>query len=96
MVLIQTLEKPVYGYWDGGAKQVFRWSITPGSTCKGSQLDDPSFKPDRRYVKVGSWGANFWFYVAKSKTDKQTLGNARRKLQAITKIPSTFEYKRGS
>ena len=82
MVLIQTLESPVHGYWDGGAKQTFEWSI------QGKPQKDKNGK----YVKVGSWAANYWFHVSVGKTEKVTLANARRKLQAITKIPSTFEY----
>lgn len=83
MVLIQTLERPVHGYWDGGAKDTFEWSIQ----------GRPQKDKDGKYVKVGSWAANFWFHVKVGKTEKYTLANARRKLQAITKIPSTFEYR---
>lgn len=83
MVLVQTLERPVHGYWDGGAKQVFEWSIQ----------GRPQKDKDGKYVKIGSWSANLWFHVSVGKTEKATLANARRKLQAITKIPSTFEYR---
>lgn len=77
MKLIQTLEKPINGYWDGGAKQVFEWTI-----------DDRGIMD----VRVGSWEANHFFTVKRGKTAKLTLCNAKRHLKAITRIPSTFEY----
>jgi len=82
MILRQTLEKPVNGYWIGAEKQVFDWSIdsSPGNDSRGA------------FVRVGSWTANHWFHVAQGKTVKQTLSYAKQHLQAITEIPSTFEY----
>jgi len=83
MILQQTLAKPVNGYWDGGAKRVFRWSIDKfggGEDSRGT------------FVRIGSWEANYWFNVAQGKTEKQTLSYAKRHLQAITRIPSVFEY----
>lgn len=82
MQLQQTLCKSVNGYWDGGAKQVFDWSID----------SQPYTDKNGQYIRIGSFAANHWFYIALSKTIKQTLANAKRHLQAITKIPSTFEY----
>ncbi len=84
MILRQTLDKPIYGYWDGGAKSVFDWFI------EGTSVDNKG-----EFVKIGSWGANHWFHVAKGKTDKQTLANARRRLSACMKrqgITGKFEY----
>ena len=83
MILRQTLEKPVNGYWDGGKKQVFDWSIERG--CGGTDSEG-------EYVRIGSYDANHWFHVAKGKTEKQTLSYAKRHLQHSTRIPSTFEY----
>jgi len=85
MVLRQTLEHPVHGYWDDGAKRVFDWSIDgrPQSDSKGE------------YVRIGSWAANHWFHVAVGKTDKLTLSYAKIHLQASTSVPSTFEYIEG-
>ena len=85
MILRQTLEKPINGFWDGGAKQVFDWSIDsrPRTDGKG------------QYVKIGSWAANHWFHVSVGKTDKATLANARRKLAAAAakhRIDCKFEY----
>jgi hypothetical protein len=81
--LIQTLEKPVHGYWDGGARQRFEWTI------------DGRPQQDNRgmFVRIGSWGANHWFNVAVGKTDKVTLCNAKKHLRG-TKIgrASRFEY----
>lgn len=82
MELRQTLSKAVNGYWDGGAKRVFDWSIdgSPTTDSKG------------QFIRIGSFSANYWFHVALGKTVKLTLANAKRHLRASTKIPSTFEY----
>jgi len=83
MILQQTLIEPVNGYWDGGSKQVFKWSVDPlggGEDSRGT------------FVRIGGWEANYWFCVARGKTEKQTLSYAKRHLQAITKIPSDFKY----
>ena len=82
MLLRQTLEHAVNGYWDGGAKQTFDWTI------------DGTLRQDSKgyFCRVGSWAANHWFHVAAGKTVKLTLSYAKRHLQAITRIPSTFEY----
>ena len=82
MRLRQTLEKPVHGYWDGGAKQVFDWEI------KGHQGTDSKGE----YIRIGSYSANHWFHVAKGKTDKLTLSYAMAHLKATTCYQSTFEY----
>ncbi len=82
MILRQTLSYPVCGYWDGGKKQVFDWSIEgkPQKDVKG------------QFIRIGSFQANFWFHVALGKTIKRTLANAKLYLRVHTKIPSTFEY----
>ena len=82
MKLRQKLDKPVNGYWDGGAKQVFDWGI------------DGEARRDKQgtFVRIGSWEANHWFHVALGKTVKLTLSYAMRHLRATTTIPSTFEY----
>jgi hypothetical protein len=82
-VLVQELERPCNGYWDGGAKQIFVWEIENrhrGTDSKGT------------YVRIGCWEANYWFHVAEGKTDKITLCNAMKHLKAITKVPSIFHY----
>jgi hypothetical protein len=73
LVLVQKLNRPIGGYWDGGTKDTFTWRIegAAGKDKKGA------------FVKVGSWGANHWFHVSKGKTDKATFGNVKRKLQAM-------------
>ena len=82
MVLRQTLDRPVHGYWDGGAKQVFDWEIegSPGTDSKG------------QFTRIGCFGANHWFHIALGRTVKLTLSNAKRHLRAITRISSTFQY----
>ena len=85
MTLKQTLNAPISGYWDGGTKSVFEWTIDgqPQTDSKG------------QFVRVGSFAANNWFMVALGKTDKMTLGNARRRLSRSAKnagMPCKFEY----
>lgn len=71
--------EPVAGYWDGGKKSVFNFSI------------DQSY-PDGK-SKIGSWDANFYKEVKTGRTDKMTLANFRRTL-AKNKIfkNAIFEY----
>ncbi len=83
MKLRQTLVHAVNGYWDGGPKQVFDWSIEKSRTGKDQK---------GTYVRVGSWCANHWFHVALGDTDKLTLSYAKQHLRKIAKIPCTFEY----
>jgi len=80
--LRQTLDKPVHGYWDGGAKDIFDWSIegSPSTDSKG------------QFVRIGSFAANHWFHVALGKTVKLTLSYAMHHLKAVTRVPSTFKY----
>ena len=82
MELKQTIEYPVNGYWDGGKKDEFIWTIDskPKTDSKG------------QFVRIGSFSANHWFHVALGKTEKLTLSYAKRHLQAVTKIASKFEY----
>ena len=72
MILRQTLNKEIYGWWDGGAKSVFNWEIDPWRTRNCPE----------GYAVVGSWEGNHWFTVKAGKTEKATLGKARRRLQA--------------
>ena len=82
MELKQTLERPTNGYWDGGKKQVFNWSIE----------GNPATDSNGQYVRIGSLSANHWFHVALGKTVKLTLSYAMKHLRAVTRLPSTFEY----
>lgn len=74
--LIQEFEEPITGYWDGGSKSRFEWTIDHIRTGRDSK---------GIFVRVGSWSANNFFNVAQGKTDKQTLGNARRRLARLAK-----------
>ena len=85
MKLIQTLEKSVHGYWDGGAKQTFEWTV---ENHRGEDKQG-------RYVRIGSWTANHWFHVAEGKTEKLSLRNAMLHLRAAARkrgLASTFKY----
>lgn len=81
VVLVQKLDTPIYGMWDGGPRSTFRWSV------------------DREYsdgkAKVGSWDANRWYEVAAGGTEKQTLGNVRRKLTAQIKAANERKVREG-
>ncbi len=68
-ILRLTLKEPVGGNWDGGMKKIFDFGLE----------GIPQKDKDGYFVKVGSWEANFWANVAKSKTIKVTLSNARRR-----------------
>jgi hypothetical protein len=77
------LNKEIGGYWDGGLKNEFTWFI------------DGEIKKDKRgkYVKIGSWEANYWFNVAVGKTEKLTLSNALRSISSkLKKRGLKFSY----
>lgn len=84
MILRQKVSKPIVGYWDGSARDTFDWKIDPYQTRR------------QGWTIVGSYEANLWFHVEPGKTEKATLGNARRKLVAMAKndpsVTCTFEY----
>jgi len=68
MKLIQTFENPINGWWDGGPRKVFEWTI------------DHIQRVSDGKIAVGSFDANHWFAVKKSKTEKQILFNAQKVL----------------
>ena len=82
MILRQTLDKPHFGYWDGGDKQVFDWSIE-------GHIEADSIG---KFVRISSYDANHWFSVAVGKTDKLTLSYAKLHLRAVTKVACSFQY----
>jgi len=75
MTLKITLQKPIGGYWDGGLKDTFEFNID------GREQKDKKGK----FVRIGSWEANYWFNVTVGKTEKLTLANAKRHLTSIFK-----------
>lgn len=75
MKLIQTFTQPIHGFWDGGPRSRFEWTIR-GPAQKDSKGE---------YVRIGSWDANHWFHVSVGKTERNTLDNARRRLQVRCK-----------
>lgn len=78
LILRQTLSEPVGGYWDGGMKQVFDWTVQ-------RQFSDGK-------SRVGSYTANHYFEVSTGRTERETLSYAKKHLQASTRVESTFEY----
>lgn len=83
LILRQTLEKPINGYWNGGLQQVFDWTIDKIHTGQDSK---------GVFIRMSCWTANHWFNVAQGKTDKLTLSYAKKHLQAATSYPCKFEY----
>lgn len=81
--LVITLETPINGYWDGGAKQTFNWNID-------------KYASNKDFSKIGSWEANYFFTVKTGKTDKQTLSYGKRVLSTNLRKRgikvSKFEY----
>lgn len=75
MILRMTLDTPVVGFWDGGERTSFDYTL------------DGLPRRDRQgaYIRVGSWQANAWFHVALGTSARATLGNARRCLVARAK-----------
>ncbi len=85
MILRMTLERPIAGFWDGGIKDCFDFTID------GLPKRD-AFGP---FIRVGSLTANHWFHMPLGKTPRATLGHARRRLSAQAKragIPCRFAY----
>lgn len=83
MILRQKLSQKIGGYWDGGLKDTFDWKIDEYQSRR------------QGWTIVGSIDANHWFHVEPGKTEKATLGNARRHLGARMRaqgIECTFEY----
>jgi hypothetical protein len=79
------LDRPVAGYWDGGAKHTFNFAIDglPKRDTLGA------------FIRLGSPSANHWFHVSVGKTPRATLGHARRHLAAQAKragVPCRFTY----
>ncbi len=78
MILRQTLEYPIDGYWNGGKKQVFDWRVAHNFSDARS--------------RISCWTANHYFEVATGNTEKLTLSYAKQHLKAATCIAATFEY----
>ena len=72
--ILITLNESINGYWDGGKKDKFNFSI-----------DEPEQDADGFYCKVGSWDANFFFHIGTGKTkiqsDKQIIATAIKVLK---------------
>lgn len=64
------LEKPVHGYWNGGAKAYFEF-----------RPEVIKYRNGYPNIKWGSWGANHWFTNEVGASAESHLGNIKRKLQ---------------
>lgn len=85
MILRMTMQRAIAGYWDGGAKDTFDFTIDglPRRDALGA------------FIRVGSIAANHWFHVPLGKTPRVTLGHARRRLAAQARragVPCRFDY----
>ena len=67
--IVVRLEKPAYGYWDGGAKSHFEFNPSL------RHYSDGTFN-----IQWGSWGANWWFRVELGKSTGRHYGTVKRKL----------------
>ena len=83
MKLIQRLNKKIGGFWDGGLKDTFEWTV-----------DFKHKGPKEGTVAVGSWEANHWFCMSGRGGERAILNRAKsilaRKL-AKRGILSEFE-----
>lgn len=86
LIIRQTFARPISGFWDGGPKRIFEWSID-------------ALRSTPTHAVVGSWDANHWFKVKRMKTERQILGIALRRLKKTsanyslkTGNPVSFEY----
>lgn len=66
---VVTLERPVQGYWDGGAKSEFEFTPTVERT------------PGPPAIRWGSYAANLWFVIEVGPSLKSHLAKLRRKLR---------------
>lgn len=68
--LLVEFNRPMLGYWDGGKKSKFEFTI-----------NYKVYKDSKGYfTKIGSWEANYWFMVSVGKTVTATLSYAMRAL----------------
>ena len=87
MILRLELNEAISGFWDGGKKRFFDFTIEKpiSSDLKG------------KYVKIGCYDMNYWFNVAWSGSQKKTFANVKRKFAHKFKrqgIKSTWSYVR--
>ena len=70
--------KPVSGWWDGGAKT--------GGTFEVDRLHTL----DDKHTAFGCWSLNHYFNVKTGGTEKETLSRAKRYLKKHTRQPFEF------
>lgn len=79
--IVLTTEKPINGYWDGGAKQRFEFTAEAETNDK-----------DGVFVKWGSFGANFWFHAGKGRTPKTAAAYAIRRLKHLLDYDGSIPF----
>ncbi|MCL4538012.1 MAG: hypothetical protein M1378_00155 [Bacteroidetes bacterium] len=75
------LAEPTSGYWDGGKKDTFEFVPTVLRDSKG------------RYVKWGSFSANFWFTCNFGRDAKDAVKIAKRHIRKYLKKPAELTVK---
>jgi hypothetical protein len=83
--IVLSFEKPVNGYWDGGAKQRLEF------TADHERTDNKG-----TFVKWGSWSANFYFHSGKGKTPMTAAAYAVKRIKALYRggTPFTVEVRK--
>lgn len=76
--VVLQLNKPVHGYWDGGAKS--RFVFTPSIERTAGP----------KAIRWGSWEANLWI-VIEYKNPRQHRAAIQRKLRGEPRRTITFE-----
>lgn len=78
--IILTTGSPIVGYWDGGAKSRFEFTL------------DAVLKDDKgRFAKWGSWQANFWFTCGYGRSLKHAARIAATKLARLFRVRVPFK-----
>lgn len=78
-VIELVLEKPVNGYWDGGAKSSFEFSPTFFDENSDLETSSKQFKP-KDDIRWGSFSANFFFSTKSGRNWKEAISLAKRKI----------------
>jgi|GEM_PF-3047949 len=73
MEIIIKFNNAIGGYWDGGKKNTFIFKPWM------------ELYPDKKFIKWGSWEANFYFYCSSGKTNKLSISYAVRRIKHFLK-----------
>ena len=71
-------DKPINGYWDGGAKSEAIFEV------------DRLHSKTNKHTCFGDWGINYWFNIKTGRTDKETISRAKRWIKRHCRYPFQF------